>query len=148
MKELIEPILHKGQKDREMILVLEKEDEKINERINLLEMAVYKIESQTGRTKFDEINDRFHEVDVKMRSQKENTEDELKNFTDKINGYVFEIDKRLIEIKNYKKQIDTNSETILNIKTHTEEAVLDIREGAEKEKEKAVKESNRVSNKF
>ena len=37
MKELIEPILHKGQKDREMILVLEKEDERLNERINLLD---------------------------------------------------------------------------------------------------------------
>ena len=87
-------------------------------------------------------------MEVKLRSQKEKTEDELKNFTDKINGYVFEIDRKLIEIKNYKKQIDTNSETIINIKQHTEEAVLDIREGAEKEKEKALKEFIRIENKF
>ena len=87
-------------------------------------------------------------MDVKMRSQKENTEDELKNFTDKINGYVFEIDKKLIEIKNYKKQIDTNTETIYNIKQHTEEQCISIREGAEKEKEKAVKECVRNENKF
>ena len=65
MRELIDPILHKGQKDREMILVLEKMDLKINERLHLLEMAVYKMETKGGKTKFDEISDRFLEVEIK-----------------------------------------------------------------------------------
>jgi len=65
MRELMEPFLHKGYKDREMILCLEKEDDKIKERVNLLEMAVYKMDSQGGgNTKFDEIADRFLEVEI------------------------------------------------------------------------------------
>ena len=89
MKEIIEPVLHKGTKDRELILVLQKEDEKINERLNLLEMAVYKMETQGGKTKFDEIADRFVEIEIKNRNSREKTEDEIKNFTSKINDYVF-----------------------------------------------------------
>ena len=43
--------------------MLQKEDEKMIERINLLEMAVYKIESSTGgKTKFDEIEDKFVDI--------------------------------------------------------------------------------------
>jgi hypothetical protein len=41
MRELIEPILNKGQKDREMILQLEKVDSDFEERINLLEASVF-----------------------------------------------------------------------------------------------------------
>ncbi len=53
MRELLDPMLNKGQKDREMILQLEKEDQKFEDRINLLEMAVYKQETTGGKTKFD-----------------------------------------------------------------------------------------------
>ena len=48
-----------------MILCLEKMDLKINERLHLLEMAVYKMETKGGKTKFDEIADRFLEVEIK-----------------------------------------------------------------------------------
>ena len=53
IRELLEPILTKGQKDRELIMHLETEDAKFEERINLLEMAVYKQNTTGGKTKFD-----------------------------------------------------------------------------------------------
>jgi hypothetical protein len=53
MRELLEPVLHKGQTDREFILNLEKEDQKFDERVNLLEMAVYNKATEGGKTKFD-----------------------------------------------------------------------------------------------
>lgn len=102
MRELIEPILHKGQKDREMILVLEKMDEKIDKRLELLEMAVYKMKTKGGKTKFDEIADRFLEAEITSRNFKENLQDQIRNFTAKINDYVFQIDQKLIQISNYK----------------------------------------------
>ena len=37
MRELIEPVLNKGQKDREMIMVLQRTDEDYESRINLVE---------------------------------------------------------------------------------------------------------------
>ena len=44
---------------------MQKEDEKINERLLLLEMAVYKISTDGGKTKFDEIADKFTEIQTK-----------------------------------------------------------------------------------
>jgi len=103
MRKLIEPIMTKGSKDREMILVLEKEDDKINERLNLLEMAVYKMDSKGGKTKFDEIEDRFLDNEIKMRVFFERLDDKMNNFMTRMEDYVFEIDQKLILLSNYKK---------------------------------------------
>ena len=85
MRDLLEPFLHKGFRDREMLLCLEKEDDKMNERLNLLEMAVYKMHSsENGKTKFDEISDRFLEVEIQYRHLKENLDDKLTNFSAKV----------------------------------------------------------------
>jgi len=59
------PLMDKGSKDREMILTLEKEGEKINSRINQLEIAVYKMDTKGGKTKFDQIDDRFLDMECR-----------------------------------------------------------------------------------
>jgi hypothetical protein len=41
MRELIEPVLNKGQKDREMIMLLQRVDEDFESRINLIEQAIF-----------------------------------------------------------------------------------------------------------
>jgi hypothetical protein len=41
MRELIEPVLNKVQKDREIILLLQKTDEDYEQRINLLEQSIF-----------------------------------------------------------------------------------------------------------
>jgi hypothetical protein len=41
MRELIEPVLNKGQKDREMIMLLQRTDEDYETRINLIEQAIF-----------------------------------------------------------------------------------------------------------
>lgn len=37
MRELIEPVLNKGQKDREMIMLLQRADDEYESRLNLIE---------------------------------------------------------------------------------------------------------------
>ena len=57
--ELLEPFLEKSIKDREMIYKMEKEAEKSKTRVNLLEVTVYKQDSVTGKTMFDDIADKI-----------------------------------------------------------------------------------------
>lgn len=68
--ELLEPFLEKSIKDRELIYKMEKEDEKFRSKINLLEMAVYKQDSQTGSTIFDEIQDKLIDINVQINQTK------------------------------------------------------------------------------
>ena len=57
--ELLEPFLEKSIKDREMIYKIEKESGKHQDRLNLLEVTVYKQDSLTGKTMFDDIADKI-----------------------------------------------------------------------------------------
>jgi hypothetical protein len=59
MRELIEPVLSKVQKDRESILLLEKTNEDYEHRINLLEQSIFEKKLMNQRTKFDDIDDKF-----------------------------------------------------------------------------------------
>jgi hypothetical protein len=59
MRELIEPVLNKGQKDREMIMHLQRVDEEYESRINLIEQAVFEKNLINQRTRFDDIDDKF-----------------------------------------------------------------------------------------
>ena len=58
-----------------MILGLEKEDSDLDDRINLLEMAVYNKNTSGQLTKFDRIEERMLEVEVQMRTQRESLQD-------------------------------------------------------------------------
>jgi len=46
-------MLHKGKVDREMIFRLEKQDQAVEKRIDLLEEAVWKKDTESGDTLFD-----------------------------------------------------------------------------------------------
>ncbi len=61
----------------------------MQERLNLLEMAVYKLKTQGEKTKFDEIDDKLVDFQIQLRDVKENLEDKIGNFTNKIEDYVF-----------------------------------------------------------
>lgn len=82
----------KGVKDRELIFNLDRIDKKLEERIDLLEMAVYKKDPETGRTKFDELEDRIIEMEIKLRNQREDLQDQIDNFTKNIENYCFKMD--------------------------------------------------------
>lgn len=47
-----------------MILKLARVDEGLAAKVELLEMAVYKMKSKGGKTKFDEIAEKFLEVEM------------------------------------------------------------------------------------
>ena len=53
LRDLLEPMLHKGKVDREMIFRLEKQDQAVEKRIDLLEEAVWKKDTESGDTLFD-----------------------------------------------------------------------------------------------
>ena len=53
LRDLLEPMIHKGKVDREMIFRLEKQDEGFEARIDLLEEAVWKKDTESGQTLFD-----------------------------------------------------------------------------------------------
>ena len=103
MRDLLEPVLQKGQKDRELILQLEKAEDGLVERIDMLETAVYKLNEGGGKTKFDEIADQILACEVKQRELKEHLTDRIDNFIRKTEAYNFEIDANLIQIKSYKE---------------------------------------------
>jgi hypothetical protein len=58
-----------------MILILEKVDNSLEERMNLLEIAVYNKSVTGGKTKFDIIEERMLEVEVQMRTLREGLQD-------------------------------------------------------------------------
>lgn len=79
-------------------------------RLELLEMTVYKKTSkESSRTKFDELEDKFLDVQIAQRIFKEDQQDQINNFRTKVEAFVFEIENQLIQISNYKKILDTNT---------------------------------------
>ncbi len=62
MRELIEPMLEKGLKDRELIISQEKDMEKQSDRIDLLETSVFQKDTKTGRNKFNEYDEKLIKI--------------------------------------------------------------------------------------
>ena len=75
-----------------MILILEKENEKIYEKINLLEMAVYKTDTAKGSTKFDQIEDRCLDLECKQREIRVEVTDKINNAIKVFDDYMFNLD--------------------------------------------------------
>ena len=71
VRELIEPMLTKSVRDRELILALEKVDELSEERLDLLETCVFEKKPGEKRTKFDEYDDKFVSYQIELRKQRE-----------------------------------------------------------------------------
>ena len=92
-----------------MMLCLEKADEKMASRLELLETSVFKKPGTQGKTKFDELADRFLEVQTNARVFKEDIQDQVSNFKTKVENFVFEISNQLVTMSNYKKILDTNT---------------------------------------
>jgi hypothetical protein len=100
MRELIEPVIEKGQKDREMIMRLEMGQQKFADRVDLIEEACYnqksKREGQVQKSKFDYIEDKIVQLEIKQGQMHEETQDTLKSFLRQLNEYKFLIDTKLI----------------------------------------------------
>ena len=62
MRELIEPMLEKGLKDRELIISQEKDMEKQSDRIDLLETSLFQKDTKTGRNKFNEYDEKLIKI--------------------------------------------------------------------------------------
>ena len=55
--------------------------------------------------------------------------------------YCFQIDQKMVKIESYRALIDSNTNTIQDVISHTEETIKDLRENFEKEKMKTLKET-------
>ena len=60
--------MEKQQRDREHIYVQEKEKDKLDERINLLEMAVFNKQSSGKKTLFDEMDEKILNLQIEVKS--------------------------------------------------------------------------------
>ena len=99
MRELMEPMLAKGQKDREMIYSLEQVDLKIYDRIELLEMAVFRTGKENlGRTLFDEMDSKILAQSIALETQKVDIQNKIDNFTTKVENRSFEIEAFLTKV--------------------------------------------------
>jgi hypothetical protein len=58
--------------------------------------------------------------------------------------YCFQIDQKMVKIESYRALIDSNTNTIQDVISHTEETIKDLRENFEKEKMKTLKETQRI----
>ena len=58
--------------------------------------------------------------------------------------YCFQIDQKMVKIESYRALIDSNTNTIQDVISHTEETIKDLRENFEKEKMKTLKETHRI----
>ena len=58
--------------------------------------------------------------------------------------YCFQIDQKMVKIESYRALIDSNTNTIQDVISHTEETIKDLRENFEKEKMKTLKETKRI----
>ena len=58
--------------------------------------------------------------------------------------YCFQIDQKKDKIESNRALIDSNTNTIQDVISHTEETIKDLRENFEKEKMKTLKETHRI----
>ena len=72
----------------------------------------------------------------------------MKNFKAKVNNYCFQIDNSLIQIGNYKDKIDANTESIEDLRKHSEETIRSIRETVENEVTHNLKTFGRLDDKI
>lgn len=105
VRELIQPVIDKAVKDRELIFCLEKVDSRILDRVDLLEMTLYNRETGTGRTKFDEMEEKMMNLNTKISGSIERIETKSDAFMDKINNYLFDIDTKLVSMNTFEEKI-------------------------------------------
>ena len=148
MRELIEPVLNKGQKDREMIMLLQRTDEDYETRINLMEQAIFEKQLINQRTRFDDIDDKFLHQNILISSIKDQLQTEMSLFTAEVKNYFFKIDQKLIVIDSYKSQIDNNTMTIEHSIKSTTETLYDMRNSLEKEKIQNLNDFFKLENKI
>ena len=87
---------------------MEKDDIKILDRINLLEMAVYQKESNTGRTLFDDFQDKILELSIEINGQKTEIMADFKGKTNELNSKLFDLNQRVSKVELHEEIIDAN----------------------------------------
>lgn len=148
MSELMAPMMEKQQRDRELIYVQEKEHEKLDERINLLERAVFQTSpDQKKKTLFDEMDEKLLTMSIELKSLKEDSTMALGNFIAEAKNEFFDIKQTLTKMESYKDQIATSKASIKDLADHTQATIEDLRTNLEGEKLKTLKEFTRVSQK-
>ena len=112
MMQLVDPMLAQSIKDREDIEKLKSKDQSLEDRINLLEVTLYKTKSKNKETMFDVIQKNI--VDLRVGTQKFYTDvnNEIQEFYKDITNKNFILSQKVTEIETYKEQITTNKNTI------------------------------------
>jgi|TARA_B110000285_G_C15052994_1_gene578029 hypothetical protein len=100
--------------------VQEKEHEKLDERINLLERAVFQTSSdKKKKTLFDEMDEKLLAMSIELKSLKEDSTMALSNFITEAKNEFFDIKQTLTKTESYKDQIETSKASIKDLADHT-----------------------------
>ena len=65
-------------------------------------------------------------------------------FLKQVVNFLVHFDQKIVKIESYRALIDSNTNTIQDVISHTEETIKDLRENFEKEKMKTLKETKRI----
>ena len=96
VRELIDPIMTKGKVDREMIFRLDKQREQAEERIDILEQAVYRKDSITGQpTLFEQQEAKMLKIQCELKTRTQDIENLMKNINEKLSQDIFNAEQRV-----------------------------------------------------
>ena len=146
--ELIQLVIYKAVKDPELIFGLEKTDSRMLDRIDLLEMTLYNRETGTGRTKFDEMEEKMHSLNTKITGSIETIETKSDAFMERINNYLFDIDTKLVTMNTFEDKIQICTDTVTNCVNNSRDQIIDLREQIATNYTKTVTELRRIDEKL
>lgn len=104
ISDLVGPMLIRQQADSEVVVQITKDKVKIDERLNALELIVFKDESVA--TLIDDLRLRIEQGEAETRKQIAVVRDRADNKFDEINEKIFSTDARITANEILKKQYD------------------------------------------
>ena len=93
--------MHNGKVDREMIFRLEKQDEQFMKRIDLLEEAVWKKDTETGETLFDHMEAKILDMQIQIKTTVKGIGDQVTLAQKEFQDEIFATNGRVTGIENY-----------------------------------------------
>ena len=108
--------------------------EEFQEKIDLLEITVYKTNAKTGETMFDIIKREMTDMKIILGTQQQDMVRQLNEIRVGTSEKVFDLKQKVAQVMSFKDQIMTNKTTIADIGKHTQEMVGSIRKELEVQK--------------
>ena len=101
-------MVHKGKVDREMIFRLETTDQNFEQRIDVLEEAVWKKDTESGETLFDHMEQKILEMQIELKTTLKGIGDHVALAQKEFQDENFQTNQRITRIENFHDLIEVN----------------------------------------